>query len=109
MTIWQNQDMTREGAILILREHAAELKAAGVVSASLFGSMARGESEPGDVDIAVRLDASFSTGGFDYFWQREQLRERLSKLLGCQVDVVEEPVHRPGLQAEIDTDRAIAF
>jgi predicted nucleotidyltransferase len=85
--------MTRERALLIVREHAVELKGTGVASASLFGSMARGESEPGDVDIAVRLDASFSTGGFDYFWQREQLRERLSKLLGCKVDIVEEPVH----------------
>jgi predicted nucleotidyltransferase len=101
--------MTREEVVSTLRRHAAELNAAGVVSASLFGSLARGESDPRDVDIAVRLDASFSTGGFDYFWQRERLRENLSKLLGSRVDVVEEPVRKPGLQQEIDRDRTVAF
>ena len=101
--------MTREEVIFSLRRHAPELNAAGVVSASLFGSMARGESDPGDVDIAVRLDGNFSSGGFDYFWQREQLRERLSKLLGCRVDIVEEPVRKPAFQQEIDRDRALAF
>jgi predicted nucleotidyltransferase len=85
------------------------LRAAGVVSASLFGSAARGEPEAGDVDIAVRLDKSFSTGGFDYFWQRQRLRENLSNLLGCKVDVVEEPVRKPAFQQEIDKDRALAF
>jgi predicted nucleotidyltransferase len=101
--------MTREEVISALRQHAAELNAAGVVSVSLFGSLARGESDPRDVDIAVRLDESFSTGGFDYFWQRERLRENLSKLLGSKVDVVEEPVRKPGLQQEIDRDRSLAF
>ena len=101
--------MTREEVTSTLREHAAELNAAGVVSASLFGSLARGESDPGDVDIAVRLDERFSRGGFDYFWQRERLREKLSKLLGSRVDVVEEPVRKPGLQQEIDRDRTLVF
>lgn len=105
----QNEDVNREEAISTLRKHAAELNAAGVVSASLFGSVARGESDPHDVDIAVRLDKTFSTGGFDYFWQRERLRENLSKLLGFRVDVVEEPVRKPRLQQEIDRDRALAF
>ena len=105
----QNESMTRKEAIAILRRHEPELKAAGIVSASLFGSTARGESDPGDVDIAVRLNERFSTGGFDYFWQRDQLRENLSKLLGCKVDIVEEPVRRPRFQKEIDRDRALAF
>lgn len=43
----------------MLRENEPELKAAGVVSVSLFGSTARGEFDPGDVDIAVRLGADF--------------------------------------------------
>ena len=105
----QNEDVTREEVISTLRKHAGELKAAGVMSASLFGSLARGESDPRDVDIAVRLDKAFSTGGFDYFWQRERLMEHLSKLLGSKVDLVEEPVHKPRLQQEIDRDRAVAF
>ena len=101
--------MTREEAIAILRRHEPELKAAGVVSASLFGSTARGESDPGDVDIAVRLNESFSTGGLDYFWQRERPRESLSKLLGSKVVIVEAPVRKPRFQQEIDRDGAFAF
>jgi predicted nucleotidyltransferase len=101
--------MTRAEAIAALRQHAPELRAAGVRSASLFGSVARGESSAADVDIAVRLDASFSSGGFDYFHQLDQLEQRLSKVLGCKVDVVAEPVRKRPFQLEIDRDRALAF
>ena len=101
--------MDRDQVIAILRIHAPELKAVGVVSASLFGSTARGEKHPGDVDVAVRLTESFSSGGFDYFHQLDQLEQRLSKLLGCKVDVVAEPVRKRPFQCEIDRDRALVF
>lgn len=101
--------MDRDQVIRALQAHERELRAAGVVSASLFGSTARGESHPGDVDIAVRLDKSFSSGGFAYFWQKERLKESLSQLLGCKVDVVEEPVRKVTFQREIDRDRTLAF
>ena len=76
--------MNRDQAIAALREHEPELKAAGVVSVSIFGSTARGESDPGDVDIAVRLAGNFSHGGFDYFGRLEELERQLSQLLGCK-------------------------
>jgi predicted nucleotidyltransferase len=76
---------------------------------SLFGSTARGEADPEDVDIAVRLGDDFSHGGFDYFWRLEQLQQRLSRLLGCNVDVVAEPVRKERFQTEINRDRALAF
>ena len=101
--------MNREQVIATLREHEPELKAAGVVSLSLFGSSARNEADPADVDMAVRLDESFSSGGFDYFYQLEQLQKRLSLLLGCKVDVVPEPVRKASFQFAIDRDRAVAF
>jgi predicted nucleotidyltransferase len=102
--------MNREQAIAILREHEPELKAIGVLSLSVFGSLARDDSTPGsDIDIAVRLADNFSSGGFDYFYQLEQLERRLSRLLGCNVDVIEEPVRKERLQVEIDQDRALAF
>ena len=101
--------MTRQEIIAIFRHHEAELKAVGVVSVSLFGSAARGESDFHDIDVAVRLDRNFSDGGIDYFWQRELLRENLSKLFGRKVDLVEEPVRKPEFQREIDKDRAIVF
>jgi len=45
---------------------------------------ARDEAGPdSEIDIAVRLGESFSTGGFDYFfWRLEQLEQRLSQMLG---------------------------
>src|SRR5476651_1497923 len=102
--------MSREQIIATLRAHEQELKESGIVRLSLFGSAARGEAGPdSDIDIAVRLGDSFSTGGFDYFWRLEQLQQRLSQLLGSKVDVVEEPVRKARFQDEIDRDRALAF
>ena len=80
-----------------------------VASASVFGSTARSESDPGDVDIAVRLGESFSHGGFNYFGRLEDLEQWLSQLLGCKVDVVEEPVRKQRFQEQLNRDRALAF
>ena len=102
--------MNCEQAIATLRDYEPELKALGVASASVFGSVARGDAGvDSDVDVVVKLSESFSTGGFDYFWQLERLEKRLSGLLGCKVDVVAEPVRKERLQNEINRDRALAF
>ena len=59
-----------------LRAREQELKAIGVVSASIFGSVARGDAGPdSDIDVAVRLADNFSRGGFDYFAQIEALQD----------------------------------
>lgn len=102
--------MDRKQVIAKLRDYEPELKAIGVLSASVFGSVARDEAgQDSDIDVAVRLDNGFSQGGLDYFWQLEQLQERLSRLLGCKVDVVTEPVRKERLKAAIDRDRALVF
>jgi predicted nucleotidyltransferase len=102
--------MNREYAIATLRNHEPELKASGVVTASVFGSVARDDAgQDSDVDVAVRLANNFSEGGFDYFSRLDALEQRLSSILGCKVDVIEEPVRKTLLQLEIDRDRAIAF
>jgi predicted nucleotidyltransferase len=102
--------MDREQAIAKLRDYEPELKAIGVVSASLFGSVARDKAGIDcDVDVVVKLADTFSTGGFDYFWQLQRLEQRLSGLLGCKVDVVAEPVRKERFQNEIDRDRVLAF
>jgi uncharacterized protein len=102
--------MDRDQVIATLRDYEPELKTIGVLSASVFGSVARDEAGPdSDVDVAVRLAEGFSQGGLDYFWQLEQLQQRLSRLLGCKVDLVTEPVRKERLKAAIDRDRALAF
>jgi predicted nucleotidyltransferase len=98
-----------EQAIATLRAHEQEFRTAGVVGVSLFGSVARGENPTHDVDLAVRLGENFSKPGLDFFSRLNDLEIRLSEILGCEVDVVEEPVRKPSLQREIDKDRAIAF
>ena len=100
--------MNREQILLTLRAHEMELKAAGVLSLSIFGSAARGESsEDSDVDIAVRLAGDFSGPGLDYFSCLDDLEMRLSQILGCNVDVIEEPVRKVRLQKHVDMDRAL--
>ncbi len=75
----------------------------------MFGSVARGDAgQDSDVDLAVRLSENFSRGGFDYFGRMDEL-ERLSAILGCKVDVIEEPARKERLQAAIDRDRIRAF
>ena len=44
--------------------------------------------------------------GLHYF---SRFEGRLSGILGCKVDVIEEPVRKKRFQTEIDRDRAMAF
>ena len=62
-----------------------------------------------DVDLAVRLGEGFSAPGLNYLRRLSELEGRLSGILGCKVDVIEEPVRKKRFQTEIDRDRAIAF
>jgi hypothetical protein len=76
--------MNRFTVIAKLREHEAELKAAGILRLSLFGSVARGDQTPqSDVDLIADFDKSkhytLLTMG--------RLESRLAELLGTKVDL----------------------
>ena len=101
--------MERDYVIAALKAHEEELRRAGVLSVSLFGSVARGEGSAHDVDVAVRLSENFSAPGLNYFSRLSEFEGRLSGILGCKVDVVEEPVRKKRFQTEIDRDRTLAF
>jgi predicted nucleotidyltransferase len=83
--------MERDQVIAALMAHEQEIRTAGVLSVSLFGSVARGENSAHDVDVAVRLGENFSMPGPNYFSRLTDLEGRLSGILGCKVDVIEEP------------------
>jgi hypothetical protein len=51
----------------------------------------------------------FRNPGFNYFDRLTDLEMRLAGILGCKVDVVEEPVRKKRFQTEIDRDRTLAF
>ena len=74
----------RERILTILRDHAPELKAAGLVHLRVFGSVARGEASPqSDVDLLADFDRSqrltLVTIG--------RLERHLGDLLGARVDL----------------------
>lgn len=76
--------MDTDRIIVILREHAPELKAAGLVHLRVFGSVARGEASPrSDIDLLADFDRSkrltLVTVG--------RLESRLGDLLGVKVDL----------------------
>ncbi len=105
----QTEPMNRDQVIRALQAHEQEFRAWGVISMSLFGSVARGENPTDDVDVVVRLGNNFSALGLDYISRLDDLELHLSELLGCKVDVLEEPVRRERFQKEIDRDRSLAF
>lgn len=101
---------SRSELLAVLRSHEADLRARGVETVTLFGSLARGEATTSsDVDLAIRAGPGFSSGGFDHFGRLEALREYLAALLGCNVDLVEEPVARPRLRRTIAEEGVRAF
>lgn len=100
----------RDNVIATLRAHEAELRRAGVVSLSIFGSVARGRDQPdSDVDVVVRLSNEASRGGFAYFGRLATLSARLESILDRPVDLVTEPVRKDRLRDAIERDRARAF
>ena len=102
--------MRRDEALATLRAHEAELRRAGVIALSLFGSVARDDAgEASDVDLLARLDDAVRRSGFRYFGQLAALGEHLHDILGTEVDVVAEPVRKQRLRTEIARDRVVAF
>ena len=98
--------MDRQTAIDRLIAHEAELRAMGVTSLSLFGSVARGEAgADSDVDLVARLDDErvrtlFDMAGVNY---------RLAEMLGTKVDLVSEGGMKPRFRERVERDRVHVF
>jgi uncharacterized protein len=102
--------MNRDEVIATLRAHEAELRAAGIESLSLFGSVARGDqTEDSDVDVAIRLSPGVADGGFAYFSRLDALTRRIRDILGCPVDVITEPIRAERLRRAVDKEAMLAF
>jgi predicted nucleotidyltransferase len=98
--------MDRAQIIARLRGHQRELRAAGVLRLSLFGSVARGEAGPdSDVDVVVKLDPRHPVDLFQFY----RLADRLESVLNAKVDLVCEPIERPTLRERVERDRAHVF
>ena len=76
--------MNKDDVIAALRSHQAELNSAGVLSLSVFGSVARGEAGPeSDVDLNAHLDRKKRISLFEAV----EIENRLSKTLGSKADL----------------------
>jgi uncharacterized protein len=98
--------MTREQVLARLREHEAELKAAGVVRLSLFGSTARDERRP---DSDIDLMAAFDTARRISLLDVAGIELQLSEFLGLPVDLVEEGTLKPRVQRSVEAEALRAF
>ena len=76
--------MKKEQAIQILQENLHELKKFHVKSVAIFGSVARDEAtDQSDIDILVEFDPGAIVGLFMFI----NLKDYLSRILGCEVDL----------------------
>jgi predicted nucleotidyltransferase len=81
-----------------LKAHQAELHQLGVLHASVFGSVARGQARPeSDIDVLVELDSDRPIGVFQY----ARLKLYIGELLGGASDVVNRRKLKPLLRDNI--------
>jgi predicted nucleotidyltransferase len=86
--------MERDDVASKLREHEPELRHAGILSLSLFGSVAHGEaSSQSDVDLMADFDASKELS----LLGAVGLENRLQDILGVKVDLSQ----RKALKTEV--------
>ena len=96
----------RERVLRVLHEQAQRLRARGITSLSLFGSMARGEAGPAsDVDLLIETDPAARFGLSDML----DLQEQLGGLLGRPINFAFRSAMRPWLREWIEEDRIGIF
>jgi predicted nucleotidyltransferase len=89
-----------------LRDHEAELRAAGIVRLSLFGSTVRNEAGmDSDIDLLAAFDAGRPLSLLDVIG----IECRLSDLLGRKVDLVEEGTLKPRVRRRVEPEIVRAF
>jgi predicted nucleotidyltransferase len=98
--------MNKQEALAILRRSEAALRARGVRSAALFGSVARGDNRPGsDIDIMVEIDPEAPVGVYDYV----ALKDYIAGLFDGPVDVVSRDGLKPYVRPAATVDAVYAF
>jgi predicted nucleotidyltransferase len=99
-------DTNSDQVIAKLRQHAPELKAAGIVHLRVFGSVTRGEtSAVSDIDLLADFDKSRRLTLVTV----ERLQSRLTDLLGVNVDLSAEEWMREPLRKQALREAVLAF
>ena len=91
--------LAKTAALETLSAHMTELRTRySVKRIGVFGSVARGEAREGsDIDLLVEFEPNAHVGLFDF----ARLRDRLSQLLGCRVDLVTEDALHSALRERV--------
>ncbi len=98
--------MDREDVIAMLRGHESELRAAGVVRLSLFGSTARGDSGPNsDVDLLVAFDDTRRISLLDIVG----IERQIPQMLKCPAELTEEGTLKPRVRKNVEAEAVRAF
>lgn len=98
--------MTREEAIARIKPHEAELRAAGIVSLALFGSIARGDSrEDSDIDLMCETDRNSRIDLISF----AGIQRRLEQYIARPIDLVERHFMRPRIKARAEADMVPIF
>lgn len=98
--------MNKQDAIAILRRSETALRARGVRSVALFGSVARGDNRPdSDIDIMVEIDPEAPIGVYDYV----ALKDYIASLFDGPVDVVSRDSLKPYVRPAATADAVYAF
>jgi uncharacterized protein len=98
--------MNRAAILERLRTHERELREAGIVRLSLFGSAARGEAGPeSDVDLLAAFDQNRRLSLLDLVG----IELHLTDLLGVRVDLSEEGTLKPRVQQTVEAEAVRAF
>jgi predicted nucleotidyltransferase len=98
--------MDQETVIAKLREHAPELKAAGIVHLRLHGSVARGQQTPlSDVDLIAEFDANTRLSILDMVG----LERRLAEMLGTHVDLSPAKTLKDAIRKRAAHEAILAF
>ncbi len=98
--------MGRDQVIATLRRHQLELRHRGVLHATLFGSVARGEATgASDIDIMVDIAPDAALGVFEYV----DITQFIADLFPIPVDVANRNTLKPLVRTGAERDEFRSF
>ena len=98
--------MDRSTVVAKLRACELELKSAGIIRLSLFGSVARGDASPqSDVDLMAEFDPDKQFSLLDMV----RLENRLADIMGARVDLTPARAMKDGIRERAAREAVLAF